>query len=72
MPTPRSAGRLPSHPDLLSTGALTDRLRSLHDDYVEMVDMALGEGRDDLVEELAGRYTDDALALMTGGVSSAG
>jgi hypothetical protein len=72
MPTPRPAGSLPPHPDLLPDGALTDRLRALHDDYVEMVDMALAEGRDDLVEQLADRYPDEALALLLAGAPSAG
>jgi hypothetical protein len=46
---------------------LTERLRQLHDDHVEKVNMAVGEGREDLVQELSESYTDQALGLITGG-----
>ncbi len=64
-PTSPSSGSLPVHPDTLSADSLTDLLRALHDDYAEMTNMALAEGRDDLVQQLVDRYADEALALMT-------
>ena len=44
---------------------LTASLRRLHDDHVEQVNMALAEGREDLVQELADSYMDESLALIT-------
>jgi hypothetical protein len=41
-------------------------LRKLHDEYIEAVNMAVGEDREDLVEELAASYPDAALHLITG------
>jgi hypothetical protein len=46
---------------------LTVRLRQLHDDHVEQVNMALAEGREDLVQELSDSYMDESLALITAG-----
>jgi hypothetical protein len=46
---------------------LTDYLRRLHDDHVEQVNMAVAEGREDLVQELSDSYMDESLALITGG-----
>jgi hypothetical protein len=46
---------------------LTERLRRLHDDHVEKVNMALGEDRDDLVQDLSDSYMDQALRLITAG-----
>ncbi len=68
---PFSSGSLPVHPDTLSADPLTDRLRALHDDYAEMANTAVAEGRDDLVQQLADRYADEALALVTAGAGSA-
>jgi hypothetical protein len=47
-------------------GALVDRLRALHEYYVDAVNRAVEAGRDDLVAELAADYPDEALAVMTG------
>jgi hypothetical protein len=44
---------------------LTARLRRLHDDHVEQVNMALAEDREDLVQELSDNYMDESLALIT-------
>jgi hypothetical protein len=44
---------------------LTARLRQLHDDHVEQVNMALAEDREDLVQELSDNYMDESLALIT-------
>jgi hypothetical protein len=46
---------------------LTERLGRLYDDHVEQVNMALGEGRDDLVPALSDSYMDQSLRLITGG-----
>ena len=43
----------------------TDLLRELHEAYVWEVNSAVGEGRMDLVWELADEYTDRALKLIT-------
>lgn len=59
-------GSVPTAPDVvLSEDELTERLRALHDARVEEVNMALAEGREDLVRESSDRYTDEALALLT-------
>ena len=44
--------------------SLVEHLRVLHDDYVDAVNRAVAEDRDDLVEDLADEYTDAATALM--------
>ena len=46
-----------------------DHLMRLHETYVWYVNAAVGEGRYDLVEQLADEYLDDALALLTAGGS---
>jgi hypothetical protein len=46
-------------------GELTPRLQQLHDDHAEQVNLALEEGREDLVQELSDTYMDQALALIT-------
>ena len=43
----------------------SDLLRDLHDAYVWEVNAAVGEGRMDLVWQLADEYTDEALRLMS-------
>jgi hypothetical protein len=43
---------------------LDDRLRSLHEQYVDAVNRAVAEDRDDVVEQLAAAYTDEAAALL--------
>jgi hypothetical protein len=54
-------------PETATEDALTERLRRLHEDTVEQVNMALEEGRDDLAQELSDSYMDQSLALITGG-----
>ena len=52
----------------MSTGAspsLHESLRDLHDEYVEAVNRAVAEHRDDLVDDLAAEYPDRALALLS-------
>jgi len=48
-----------------------ERLRELHDTYVWEVNAAVGEGRLDLVWQLADDYLDRALRLMTAGEPTA-
>jgi hypothetical protein len=43
-----------------------EQLRELHDTYVWEVNAAVGEGRLDLVWQLADDYLDQALELITG------
>jgi hypothetical protein len=45
----------------------SQQLQELHDSYAWEVNAAVGEGRLDLVWQLADQYFDQALALMTGG-----
>jgi hypothetical protein len=49
-------------------GQMGDReqLRELHDSYAWEVNAAVGEGRLDLVWQLADQYVDEALELITG------
>ena len=42
--------------------ALGPYLTALHDDYVERVNAAVAEDREDLVRSLADAYADEALA----------
>ncbi len=44
--------------------SLVEQLRALHADYVDAVNRAVAEDRDDLVEELAAEYPDAATALI--------
>lgn len=44
-----------------------EQLRELHDTYVWEVNAAVGEGRLDLVWQLADQYLDEALRLVTDG-----
>jgi predicted NAD-dependent protein-ADP-ribosyltransferase YbiA (DUF1768 family) len=44
--------------------SLDDRLLSLHEQYVDAVNRAVAEDRDDVVEQLAAAYTDEAAALL--------
>jgi hypothetical protein len=46
------------------TLSLVDSLRDLHEQYVDAVNRAVAEERDDLVEHLAAEYTGEATALM--------
>jgi hypothetical protein len=40
------------------------RLRALHDEYASAVNVAIDEGRDELVEQLADEFSAVALELM--------
>lgn len=46
---------------------LDEQLARLHEAYVWQVNAAVGEGRMDLVQELADQYTEEALDLITAG-----
>ena len=65
----RSGGELAR----LEVGRMGDenrQLRELHDTYAWEVNAAVGEGRLDLVWQLADEYLDQAVALITGGEST--
>jgi hypothetical protein len=40
-------------------------LRALHDDYVDKVNRAVADNREDLIKDLTDAYADEALAAMT-------
>ena len=71
LPADRPRGQVAEEPGsmapdiVLSDDELTQRLRALHDARVEEVNIALAEGREDLVRESSDRYTDAALLLLT-------
>ena len=46
------------------TVSLVDSLRDLHEQYVDAVNRAVAEERDDLVFRLADEYVNDATVLM--------
>ncbi len=46
------------------TPSLDDDLHDLHDRYVDAVNRAVAEQRDDLVRILGDAYTDEATALI--------
>jgi hypothetical protein len=50
---------LPASPDIASY------LHELHDSYVEKVNLAVEEGRDDLIPGLVDAYFDEALRAIT-------
>jgi len=43
---------------------ITTMIRELHDDYVEQVNLAIAEGRDDLVEALSAQFTQTATTAL--------
>jgi hypothetical protein len=53
--------------EFVTPDELTERLRKLYEDHVEQVNMALGEDREDLVQDLSDSYVDQALRLITAG-----
>ena len=53
--------------DSIADGPLPDRLRALHEHYVDAVNRAVAADRDDLVAELVADYPDEALALLAPG-----
>ena len=50
--------------DPLADDSLADRLRVLHEHYVDAVNRAVAADRYDLVAELVADYPEEALALM--------
>jgi hypothetical protein len=65
------AAEAPVPPAAPAGDEVAARLRQLHSRHVQEVDAALDAGRADLVHQLAERYTDRALAVLTD-VSAAG
>jgi hypothetical protein len=63
---PPSPSSEPVALDVVDDGELTTRLARLHEDHVEQANSAVGEGRDDLLQELSDSYLEQAMALMTG------
>ncbi len=65
--TPAAPVPAPAAPALddVDGGELTTRLTRLHDDHVERVNAAVGEGREDLLQALSDSYVEQAMALMT-------
>jgi hypothetical protein len=53
--------------DPIADGPVVDRLRALHEHYVDAVNRAVADDRDDLVAELVADYPDEALALLAPG-----
>jgi hypothetical protein len=47
------------------------RLVALHEEYTSAINEAIGEGRDELVNQLAAEFPDAALELMSGGAAQA-
>lgn len=45
--------------------SVPDLLQQLHEDYVQQVNVAVAEGREDLAWSLADEYVEDALLVMT-------
>jgi hypothetical protein len=62
--TSNHVGKIVSSYRPFPTLSLVDSLRDLHEQYVDAVNRAVAEERDDLVERLAADYTDEATALM--------
>jgi hypothetical protein len=53
--------------DPIADGPMADRLRALHEHYVDAVNRAVAADRDGLVAELVADYPDEALALLAAG-----
>jgi hypothetical protein len=66
-PAVPTADLAPADTGAVTPDVLTERLRALYEDHVEKVNMAVGEGREDLVQELSDGYMDEALSLIAGG-----
>jgi hypothetical protein len=49
----------------IRNGSLVEQLRALHEHYVDAVNRAVAEDRDDLVADLAREYPDAATALIS-------
>jgi hypothetical protein len=60
----KCVGKIVSIQRPFPTLSLVDSLRDLHEQYVDAVNRAVAEERDDLVEHLAAEHTDEATALM--------
>ena len=64
--TDATATAQPAAPNSVPNPSFEDGLRALHEQYVEAVNHAVAEERDDLVEHLAAEYTDEATAKPIG------
>jgi hypothetical protein len=64
-PVARASAPSPADPEPVTRDDLAERLRTLHEEHVELVNLALSEGREDLVQELSDSYADQALRLIT-------
>jgi hypothetical protein len=53
----------------VTTPSLVAHLRDPHDDYVDAVDRAVAEDRDDLVAVLAAEFPAEAVALPARGAA---
>ncbi len=51
---------------------LTTTLRELHDEYVERVNLAIAEDRDDLVAALSAQFTETVTTATSEGALPAG
>ena len=51
--------------------SIVENLQSLHEEYVDAVNRAVAEDRDDVVEDLAAAYADEAAAIMGHTLSAA-
>jgi hypothetical protein len=58
--------------DPLGDAGVADRLRALHEHYVDAVNRAVAEDRYDLVAELAADYPDEALREIVSGPGNPG
>ena len=47
-------------------------MRELHDDYAEQVNLAVAEGRDDIIDALSARFAAARAARQTAGQQRAG
>ncbi len=50
---------------MIGSENIQDDLRRLHEEYAYRINVVLQAGREDLADELADAYTDEALRLMT-------
>ena len=62
--TRNRVGKIVSSYRPFPTLSLVDSLRDLHEQYVDAVNRAVAEERDDLVFRLADEYVNDATVLM--------
>lgn len=59
-------GNDPDEPDAeMIVNTMPESLRELHDQYVDAINRAVAEDRDDLLPVLEDDYLDEAAALLT-------